>query len=62
MKVSINELLENPEKVVGEDRCNLFCRDESLYNRDMKSIPKLRFLVEVKNNPEFKKVLQGVFG
>ena len=49
MKISIRELLENPEKVISNDESNLFydwfCRDKALYARAMNLIPKLRFLV-----------------
>jgi len=49
MKVSINKLLENPEKVIKEDRCSLFydwfCSEKSLDRRALAFIPKLKFLV-----------------
>jgi hypothetical protein len=50
MKVSINKLIENPEKVIKNDRCNMFydwfCSDKSLERRALAFIPKLKFLVK----------------
>ena len=50
MKISINELLKNPEEVLEKDECKFFfdwfCSDKSLHSRAMNFIPKLKFLVK----------------
>jgi len=49
MKVSINELINNPE-LIDEDSCNFFydwfCKDSSLSRRAHAFIPKLKFLIK----------------
>lgn len=49
-KISINQLLKNPEEEIKNDRCHFFydwfCQDSALPNRALKFIPLLRLLVE----------------
>jgi len=49
MKISINELLDNPE-LIKNDRCSFFydwfCDESSLDRRALAFIPKLKFLVK----------------
>ena len=49
-RISINQLLKNPEKEIKEARCHLFydwfCSDTALVNRALKFIPLLQLLVD----------------
>ena len=51
MKISIKTLLENPKKLIAEDKCKFFydwfCADYALEQRANRFIPKLKFLVKI---------------
>ena len=49
MKISINELIKNPE-LIEQDRCKFFydwfCKESSLERRAKSFLPKLKFLIK----------------